>query len=192
MVAEAVVLSALGMLPMILTVGTMIALYYGSSELTPSERRVAVLSYFRSPIFLALGTGTLVANLTDHDNSIAHSFLDGLQLVSSGNSLMILLTLGLLVQLHSIREIVGLGACVVFVNLIVVPLLTILPAHAIDLERWKIEVLALEGAMPAVTVSVVLCQEYGCDARLAAKLVMATVATSVITIPLIFLLARML
>jgi predicted permease len=54
------------------------------------------------------------------------------------------------------------------------------------------EVLALEGAMPAVTLPVVLCAAYGADARLAAKLVLTTIAASLFTIPVIFILSGLL
>ncbi|MDG1895776.1 MAG: AEC family transporter [Fuerstiella sp.] len=120
-------------------------------------------------MFVALVSRIVLGNLTDHDhNSLIHSFLDGFRLVSSGNTLMILLTLGLLVEFHDIKGVAGLAACVAFVNLLVLPLLTMLPVHAMSLPHWQIEVLPLEGAMPAVTLSVVLCHEYGSDHRLAA------------------------
>jgi predicted permease len=188
LIIETVVVSSLGMLPLIITGGTMIALFYGATGLTSKEKRKAVWAYFRSPIFIALVSGIVAAGITDHDNSFSHSILDGFRLISAGNTLMILLTLGLLVQLHDFSGIMGLAACVVLVNLIVIPLLMMPPAHAMNLPHWKIEVLALEGAMPAATLSVVLCYEYGANARLAAKLVFATIAASAFTVPVIFLL----
>ena len=192
LVVEAVVISTLGMFPLTIMVGTMIAMYYGASELTPKERRKATLVFFRSPIFIALVSGFALAGFTDHDNSIAHSFLDGFELVSSGNTLMVLLAVGLSIQLREVRGIVGITVCVALVNLLVRPLILMPPAHALNLEHWEIEVLALEGAMPATVLAVVLCQGYGCDARLAAKLVVATIAGSVITIPLVFIVAGIL
>ncbi len=191
-VVDTVIISGLGMAPLVFTVGTMIAQYYGDTASTPQERRRAALDYFRSPIFCALVAGLALANLTDHDNSIIHSILDGLRVVSAGNTLLVLLAVGLLVQLHNFRGVIALAGCVAFVNLIVMPLLILLPAHAMDLAHWEIEVLMLEGAMPAIMVPVVLCDAYGADSRLAAKLVLATLAASMVTIPGIFLLRGLL
>jgi hypothetical protein len=185
-VAETIVLSSLGMIPFVITGGTMIAMYYGASEMTPRERRRATLAYFRSPIFVSILAGVALAFLADHEGSVAHSFLDGLRLVSAGNTLMVLLTVGLLVEVQDLRGIVGLASCVAVVNLLVLPLLVLGPAHAMDLPHWTIEVLTLEAAMPAVMLPVVLCHEYGANGRLGAKLVLATITASVFTIPLVF------
>ena len=43
-VVDAIVSSVLGMAPLVITAGTMIALYYGAHSLNPKERRKAVLS----------------------------------------------------------------------------------------------------------------------------------------------------
>ncbi len=191
-VVDTVVISGLGMAPLVFTLGTMIAQYYGDSTSTRQERRRAALDYFRSPIFCALVAGFAFASLTDHDNSIIHSILDGLRVVSAGNTLLVLLAVGLLVQWHNFRGVIALAGCVAFVNLIVMPLLILLPAHAMNLAHWEIEVLMLEGAMPAIMVPVVLCDAYGADGRLAAKLVLATLAASIFTIPGIFFLRGLL
>jgi predicted permease len=61
-----------------------------------------------------------------------------------------------------------------------------------NLPHWEIEGLALEGAMPGVTLPVVLCAAYGADARLASKLVLTTIAASVFTIPVIFIVVGLL
>jgi len=191
-VVDTVVISGLGMAPLVFTLGTMIAQYYGETASTPQERRKAALDYFRSPIFCALVAGFALANVTNHDNSIIHSILDGLRVVSAGNTLLVLLSVGLLLQLHNFKGIIALAACVAFVNLIVMPMLILLPAHSMDLAHWEIEVLILEGAMPAIMVPVVLCEAYGADGRLAAKLVLSTLAVSIFTIPAIFLLRGLL
>ena len=187
MVVDTVVFSSLGMVPFIITVGTLIALYYGAHDMTPKQRRRETLSYFRSPIFVALLIGIALGALTNHDNWFVHSILDGLYVVSAGNTLMALLTVGLYLQLQDFKGIAGIVACVGIVNLILMPLVMMPPAHAMSLEHWEIEILALEGAMPAASLAVVLCDAYGADARLAAKLAVATFTASVFTIPTIFL-----
>ena len=187
MVINTVIMSSQGMAPLLITVGTMIALYYGANDLTPKQRRRETLSFFRSPIFIALVAGIALGTVTNHDNSIAHSMLDGLDVVGAANTLMVLLTVGLLVKLQDLKGVAAIAICVGCVNLIVMPLLMMPPAHVMGLEHWEIEILALEGAMPPTAIAVVLCDAYGADARLAAKLTVSTIIASVFTIPLIFL-----
>lgn len=192
LVVETIVMTGIGRAPLMIAAGTLIALYYGTHELDPRERRKATFAFFRSPIFIAMISGVVFANITNHDNSVVHSFLDGFRIVSAGNTLMVVLMIGLLVQLDNYKGIIGITICVVSVNMILLPFLLLLQAHAIDIPHWQIEVLTLEGAMPAVPLSVALCHEYGGDSRLAAKLVFATLVASIFTVPVIFTLARML
>ncbi len=191
-VVDTVVFSSLGMAPLIITVGTMIALYYGAHDMTPKQRRRETLSYFRSPIFVALVAGIALGAVTTHDNWYVHSILDGLEVVSAGNTLMALLAVGLFLQFQDFRSIAVVAACVAFVNLVMMPLLMMPPAHVMGLEHWEIEILALEGAMPPTAIAVVLCDAYGADARFAAKLAIATIIGSVFTIPIVFLFGSLL
>lgn len=191
-VVDTVIISGLGMAPLVFTLGTMIAQYYGENAATVKERRMAALAYFHSPIFIAVVSGLALSNLIVHDNSILHSIIDGLRIVSAGNTILVLLSVGLLLQLQNLKGVLALAACVAFVNLIVMPLLISLPAHTMDLAHWEIEVLMLEGAMPALMVPAVLCDAYGADGRLAAKLVLTTLTASVFTIPAIYLLRGLL
>jgi len=55
--AEAVMLSGIGSQPMIFLLGTMIAIHYGGTKVSASERTRASLRYFRSPIFFAFVIG---------------------------------------------------------------------------------------------------------------------------------------
>ncbi|WP_294956080.1 AEC family transporter, partial [Sulfurovum sp.] len=51
-----------------------------------------------------------------------------------------------------------------------------------SLENWQLQVLLLEAAMPSAMLSVVLTQQYGCDAKLAAKLIFITLIGSLVTV----------
>ena len=52
--AEAVVISEVGVAPALFTVGVMVAMYYGQAQVSGRERLSAALGYFRSPIFWAM------------------------------------------------------------------------------------------------------------------------------------------
>ena len=130
--------------------------------------------------------------MTQDENSLVHSVLDGLRIVSAANTFLVLLSVGLLIRLDNFREVAGLAASVGGVNLILMPLLTMGPAHMLNIEHWQIEVLALEASMPPMTISVALCAAYGANAGLAAKLFLATLTASLLTVPAVLLLAGIL
>ena len=56
------------------------------------------------------------------------------------------------------------------------------PTLAMDLQDWEVQVLVLEAAMPSALLTVVFAKTYGCDAKLASKLIFATLVGSSITV----------
>jgi predicted permease len=50
-----------------------------------------------------------------------------------------------------------------------------------DLQDWQVQVLVLEAAMPSALLTVVFAKTYGCDAKLASKLIFATLVISSVT-----------
>jgi len=55
-----------------------------------------------------------------------------------------------------------------------------------DLQNWQLQVLILEAAMPSALLTVVFAKTYGCDAKLASKLIFATLVASSISIIAMF------
>lgn len=189
--AEAVILSGLGVQPLLFTVGTVIALYYGSQSTTSERPYQSALRYFRSPIFLAFISGLVVAYfLEGRSHPILESVLDGVYVVGAANTFMVTLAVGLLLHLDGLKQVAMIGAYVGVVKLVIMPVLLWLPTLALTLPNWQIEVLVLEGAMPSAMLAVVLCSTYGCDAKFASKLVFATTLPSIITVPILFELLR--
>lgn len=61
-----------------------------------------------------------------------------------------------------------------------------IPALAMNLQDWQIQVMILEAAMPSALLTVVFSKTYGCDANLASKLIFATLLVSGIPIITMF------
>ena len=185
--AEAVVISSLGGLPILFLLGPLIALYYGSMDAAPAGRLKSALSYFYSPIFLSFVAGigiTLTFGVIEHP--AYKSFLDGVHVLGAANTFMVTLAFGLLLRFEAVRAMLVIAAGVGIVKLIIMPVVLWLQQHALDLEDWQIDVLVLEGAMPSSTLAVILCSAYGCDARLGSKIVFFTTIASVITVPMLY------
>lgn len=185
--AEAVVVSSLGSMPILFTFGPLIALYYGSTDEAPEGRLRSALSYFYSPIFLSFVAGiaiTLSFGVIEHPTY--KSVLDGIHVLGAANTFLVTLAFGLLLRLEALRATLVVAFGVGFVKLIVMPVVLWLQEHTLDLEDWQVDVLVLEGAMPASTLAVILCSAYGCDARLGSKIVFFTTIAAIFTVPLIF------
>ena len=185
--AEAAVLSNLGVTPIMFTIGPLIALYYGSPDAAPEGRLRSALSYFYSPLFLSFVGAivvTLVFGVIEHP--VYESFLDGVRVLGAANTFLVTLSFGLLLRLEAARAVIVVAACVGVAKLVIMPVLLWIQEHAFVLETWQVDVLVLEGAMPSSTLAVILCSAYGCDARLGTKIVFFTTIASIVTVPLVF------
>ncbi len=92
------------------------------------------------------------------------------------------LTVGVLLNFSSLRNLVKVAVAAVMIKLILSPLLVYFPATLLSLEAWQLQVLLLEAAMPSAMLSVVLAKQYGCDAKLAVQLLFMTLAGSLFTV----------
>jgi len=185
--AEAVVISELGVGPAMFTLGTMIALYYGSEHGEVGGRLAVVLSFFRSPIFISLLAGLMWSALHLPTNTIFVEIpFQVLDILGSANTFLVVMTVGVLLNFQGLRSIVMLVAVVCTIKLIIKPVIVWLPSLVLDLTAVETQVLVLEAAMPSAFLTVVLATSYGCDGKLASKLVFATVVASAVTIISIF------
>ena len=184
---EAAVISSLGVQPLIFTLGALIAMYYGAQETKPGARLAHTLRYFRSPIFLAFAGGIALSLTTGPiSNPVYKSIMEGVHILGAANTFLVVMTVGLMLEPRGMREILPVASLVAAVKLVVMPVLAWLPTQAMELPAWQIQVQVLEASMPCGLLVVVLSSAYGCDARLASRLVVATTAAAVITVPLVF------
>jgi malate permease and related proteins len=184
--AEAAIISGLGVQPILFTVGTLIALYYGDQRDFAEHPYRSALRYFRSPIFLSMIAGIAAIFLHFHANPIFKSVMDGLNVVGSANTFMVTLAVGLLLEFSGLRDVARTGVGVGVVKLVLMPTLLWVSAVTLKLPSWQVHVLVIQGSMPSAMLAVVLASAYGCDGKLASKLVLATTVPSIITVPVLF------
>jgi predicted permease len=106
-------------------------------------------------------------------------------------SLVIFVALGIALMLRWIplRTIGLLAGITIVLSLILQPLVALYLSGLVHLPAIETDILLLETAMPSGMIAAVLCDRYGCDGELASVLVIATYLFSIITLPLIMLLA---
>jgi len=181
---EAAVISELGVAPLLFTLGTMIALYYGARTAASGTSPVrAALEFFRSPIFLALCAGLAwsLAGLP-HSGPGLDMLFHGLGQVGGANTFLVALTVGVALRFDALREILWIALGVIAIKLLLKPVLVWLPAQWIGVAPAELPILLIEAAMPSAMLTAVLARRYGCDATLASKLILATSLASIVTV----------
>ena len=184
---EAVIISEVGLVPVLFTVGTMVAIYYGKSDLDSKGRLLATTSFFKSPLFFSLIAGVLWSTMKlPVEGTLITPIFHFLGVLSSANTFLVAMTVGVVLHFSGIRAIIWVMLFAVLIKLILKPLIVWVPTLAMDLQDWQLQVLILEAAMPSALLTVVFAKTYGCDAKLASKLIFATLVVSSITIIVMF------
>ena len=184
---QAVIISSLGVQPALFTLGTAIAMYYGDKSLTNETPLQAVNRYLKSPIFIAFACGVAISLITGGKSyPLLDVILKPVLVVAHSNAFLVILVAGLALQLEAMRKSLTTAACVAIIKLVTMPLLLWLFMRLIaSPEEWQVEVLIIEGSMSSALIAVVLCGAYGCDAKLAAKIVAVTLALSLVSTPIL-------
>lgn len=184
---EAVVITELGVGPALFTLGTMIALYYGSAEIDTRGRVMAVLSFFKSPIFFSVVAGILWALLDIFvEGDLLTPLFNSFDILASANTFLVALTVGVVLKFSQFRAVMVMAASACLIKLVLKPVMVWAPTLFLSLQGWQGQVLVLEAAMPSALLTVVLANTYGCDAKRASKLVFATTVVSMVTLVLMF------
>nr|WP_321258176.1 AEC family transporter [uncultured Pseudodesulfovibrio sp.] len=184
---EAVMVSEIGVGPALFTIGTMIAIYYGSEGASPKARIKAALGFFRSPIFISVVAGLIwSAFKLPTDGPVMGTIMQALDVTGAANTLMVTLLVGVLLHFQDLGSVALAGIAVAANKLILKPIMIWMPTVFMALETWEVHVLVLEAAMPSALLTVALSRTYGCNAGLASRMVFLTTLASGITIPIMF------
>lgn len=186
-ITEAVLLSEIGVGPILFTLGVMLAMYYGSDNDSLGKRLQQALRFFLSPIFAAVALGFVCSACGPLVPKGLLAILDSaLRIAGGANTFLVLLTVGVALRFEDIRSMLpaALAACLIL--LLAQPTLAWLLSAPLGAPLVQRQVLVLEASMPSALLSVTLSARYGCDAALASRLVLATATMSMVTLPLIF------
>jgi predicted permease len=186
--ASAAIVSELGVGLLIFTFGIFIAIHYGCSSLSSLEKRKTIVSFFYSPIFIALSLGLIVSLFKlPENNIILETVYKILYITGNANTVLVALTIGVLLEFKNIRKafVVALAACAV--KLLFQPFIASVQTDLLSMnEMWK-QIIVIETSMPSATLAAVFAEKYGCDAELTSILVFATFISSLFTMITVFL-----
>jgi len=180
--ADAIITSEFGVGVFIFTLGVMIAMYFGTKGFEAREGGRVFFNFLKSPVFVALTAGILVAVfLPNKDNKVFRLLMDFTQTLGAANTIFVVFTIGIMLEMKDMRSLLSLALAACLIKLIIKPILVAVPANVFDFPlMWK-KVMVIEAAMPTATLSVVFSNRYGCDGGLASRLLMATLVCSIFT-----------
>ncbi|MDX1411461.1 MAG: AEC family transporter, partial [Nitrospirales bacterium] len=184
---NAIIIGEFGNCVPVFTLGVAIAVFFGKTDSGSGHPWVTAKAFFYSPIFVATILGLIAASLTLSQDALVVGLLYQV-LNTIGDTLIVLvaITIGLLLKPIGVRTIIPLLGIVAGLKLLVEPALAGWGGIYFGIPDLEREVLVLETAMPAGTVSAVIAARYGCDGPIASTLVIATYLFSLITLPLMF------
>jgi predicted permease len=180
---DAVFISEIGVGLLIFTLGVFIARYYGAAGDTRVGAGAETIRFFYSPIFFSLVSGVTAASIPGATvNPVFAVLYKFLHILAQANTWLVIITIGLLLNFRNLGAVVPLVLLAGVIKLIVQPVLVFLPTGWLNIpDLWR-QVLVLEAAMPAATLSAVFAQRYGCDAGLASLLIFSSVVLSAFTV----------
>ncbi|HEY0137731.1 MAG TPA: AEC family transporter [Nannocystis sp.] len=142
---------------------------------------VASLRLLRQPMIIAVLVGLVLA-LTDLD--IPRPLAGPLAGVGQATPVLAFLTIGLGLDLGSLRGQTLALAGIAVIKLAVAPVIAALVLLALDVRGEVAQTAVLQAAMPTAMVSVIIAANAGCDARLATAASVVTTVLALATLPL--------
>ena len=139
------------------------------------------LRLLRQPMILAvlLGLALALSGLT-----LPALIAGPLAQVGRTTPVLAFLTIGLGLDLSTLRGQSRALAGIALIKLGLAPLLTALILHALAVRGDVAHAAVLQAAMPTAMISVIIAAEAGCDARLAAAAAVVTTLLALVTLPL--------
>jgi len=181
--AEAAIISELGVGLLIFTLGVGIAIHFGGGKSTMKDITGPALNFFRSHIFIALAAGITVSFTgLPQNNIIVDSAGKLLHHVANANTLMVTMTIGSMLRFHELRKVILIVMMGCIIKLILQPLAAGMTADLLHFPETYRKVIVIEASMPSAALSAVFAKRYNCDAELASILVFATFISSIFTI----------
>lgn len=179
--AVAIQFDLFGALPLLLTVGVLIARHYGDRvepAVSPLRGLLAVPSIWAALLAVSLNlSGTAMPVWLD----------EWLGFLAHGVTPLMLFSLGLALTFNRFRAADAPAlAAVTLIQLLLAPLVALGLAVAFGLDGVPGMATVLEAAMPAMVLGLVFCDRFGLDTGLYAAAVTLTTAVSLISLPLWF------
>ncbi len=185
--AEAVLISEVGVGYPIFILGPILAMHFGSGQVSAKMIRSSLINFVRSPLFIALIAGMLwsLLKLPGSQHTHVGPIFDAAHIVANLVTPLALFIIGLNLRKPNFRLILIPLGIVVLLKLCLGPLIAGGAAMGFGLpDTWQ-DSLVIMSALPPAMLSVIFLQRYGGDAKLASVLLAGATILSVGTILLV-------
>jgi len=186
-IADAVLLSELGVGLPLFILGPAIAIYFGEKPENGDMKKAFSLSYFSSPIFISVLLGIAVSFLPiNRENSFIAPFFEALKMINGALSMLACLILSLQLKFTSLKGIVPLFIISAIIQMWFQPMVAHVQATLYQLSTIQTQVLVLVSSMPSAVLGPVFASRYNCAPDTASALVIAHIVLSIAMIPAVF------
>jgi predicted permease len=177
--ADAILISELGVGLPIFTLCLWVAMYFGEGAPDGAGRQKIFLDYLRSPICIALAAGLLVSPLhLNPESPFLAPFFQAAHMVGESIALLACLILALELNLRSMKGIWLLVLITAAIQLGLHPWLANVQANLYHFVLEPRQVLVLEAAMPSAILGVVFTTRYRCAPEMNASLVFSNICSA--------------
>ncbi len=181
--AIAAMISEVAVAPLVFTVGVMIAMHYGDADNKKTGVLQSAWNFARSPIFIALTAGLLCSFAgAPKPTGLMKTVFSGLDTVANANTFLAAMIVGLLLSFQNFKSAAKVAFAASVIKLIAQPIIAWLPLQIMAFPPLEQEILIIESAMPAMTLSVVFAKVYGCDTQSTSIALLATNIFSIFTL----------
>jgi hypothetical protein len=185
-IADAVLLSELGVgLPLFL-LGPAIAIYFGN-QADSFDIRKTLITYLRSPIFISVALGVAVSFIPfDRGNIFIAPFFEALKMINGALSVLACLILSLQLRFIPLKGIIPMFIISALIQMWFQPYIAHAQASLYNLTLLQTQVLVLVSSMPSAVLGPVFASQHDCAPETASALVMAHIVLSIAMIPAVF------
>ncbi len=185
--ADAIVISQLGVGVPIFTLCPIVASYYGSGSSGFNTMIKSFLDYLKSPIFISVVAGIIVSQFQMIVKMpFIQPFWVALRMIEGTLWVLACLILGLQLKFRSVRRIIPLFLVSAIIQMGIQPILASLGANLMHVALLDKQILILISAMPSAVLGTVFATQYQCDSETASELIFLNIMVSLIGIPLVY------
>ncbi|MEI6575938.1 MAG: AEC family transporter [Bacteroidota bacterium] len=185
--ADAVLLSELGVgLPMFI-LGPAIAMFFGNKLEHSGIKKALSWTYFRSPIFVSIILGMAFSFIPfDRSHSYIAPFFEALKMINGALTILACLILSLQLKLISLKGIIPIFIISALIQMGFQPFIAHVQATLYHLSALQTQVLVLVCSLPSAVLGPVFAKQYDCAPDTASALVMAHIVLSIVMVPAVF------
>ncbi len=185
--AQAIVISELGVGLPIFTLCPAVAIYFG--ELTGKARSpgATAADYFQSPIFVAVVVGLIASRLpVPSTNPFVSTILASLEMVQGALVVLSSLILGLQLDFRPIKRLWALVVISIFIQIFLQAWFAAGLSDLLHLQAGQKQILVLLSSLPSAILGPVFASRYQCAGNIASTLTFVNIIVSPFLVPLVF------